>query len=316
MLKEFAGLKSRAGHGLKILVTLHTADRETTDEILHVLRNIGFLYALSRAQGKDGARPGSAEEVISFDLSRAPNVTAVGLKALADFRNLTTLHLLNLNRTKLPNEPRPVLQDEGLRVLREIGLLHALPQATGEGDGRPRSAAAVTSLDLTSEYIKITGAALKELAGLTNLTTLTVRWNLVSDAALRELRKIGLLHSLCFAEGEGGARPRSAAEVTSLDLASTSVTDAGLKELATLKNLTALNLTRTLVTDAGLKELAGLDQLRKLNLSFTKVTGAGFKELTGLKNLTTLWLVDTPVSAANIAELRKALPRCNVKTKY
>jgi hypothetical protein len=36
------------------------------------------------------------------------------------------------------------------------------------------------------------------------------------------------------------------------------VTDAGLKELAPLKNLTYLNLGSTQVTNAGLKELATL----------------------------------------------------------
>ena len=33
------------------------------------------------------------------------------------------------------------------------------------------------------------------------------------------------------------------------------MTDAGLKELAPLKNLTSLNLSDTKVTDAGVKEL-------------------------------------------------------------
>jgi hypothetical protein len=40
-----------------------------------------------------------------------------------------------------------------------------------------------------------------------------------------------------------------------LDLSSTPVTYAGLKELAGLKSLQTLSLSRTQVTDAGLKEL-------------------------------------------------------------
>jgi internalin A len=39
-------------------------------------------------------------------------------------------------------------------------------------------------------------------------------------------------------------------------LAWTQITDAGLKELAALKNLQTLNLNGTQITDAGLKELA------------------------------------------------------------
>ena len=48
-----------------------------------------------------------------------------------------------------------------------------------------------------------------------------------------------------------------------------SLNDAGLKELAALKNLTTLNLSHTNVTDAGLKELAALKNLTTLNLSGT-----------------------------------------------
>jgi len=58
-----------------------------------------------------------------------------------------------------------------------------------------------------------------------------------------------------------------------------SVTDAGLKELASLTQLQTLDLDNTKVTDAGLKELAGLKQLRELHLSGTKVTDAGVQEL-------------------------------------
>ena len=40
-----------------------------------------------------------------------------------------------------------------------------------------------------------------------------------------------------------------------LGLGATKVTDVGVKELATLKNLTSLDLSVTDVTDAGVKEL-------------------------------------------------------------
>ena len=51
-----------------------------------------------------------------------------------------------------------------------------------------------------------------------------------------------------------------------LDLTGTTVTEAGLKELAGLKNLQALRLADTQVTNAGLKELAGLKNLQLLDL--------------------------------------------------
>jgi hypothetical protein len=88
-----------------------------------------------------------------------------------------------------------------------------------------------------------------------------------------------------------------------LDLWGTRVTDAGLKELAGLKQLQVLNLHDTPVTDAGLKELAGLNQLRGLDLALTEVTDAGLKELAGLKQLQVLNLWGTRVTNAGLKEL-------------
>ena len=73
-----------------------------------------------------------------------------------------------------------------------------------------------------------------------------------------------------------------------------------------------LNLSGTQVTDAGLKELAGLKNLHTLNLNFTPVTDAGLKELADLKNLHTLDLSFTAVTDAGLAELQKALPACKI----
>ena len=51
-----------------------------------------------------------------------------------------------------------------------------------------------------------------------------------------------------------------------MQLSRTSVTAAGLKELAALKQLRYLRLAGANVTDAGLKELAALKQLQSLDL--------------------------------------------------
>src|SRR5262249_53510022 len=81
-----------------------------------------------------------------------------------------------------------------------------------------------------------------------------------------------------------------------LDLDSTKLTDAGLKDVKELKNLTALSLLRTEVTDAGLKDLLELKYLTSLQLGSTEVTDAGLKDLKVLKNLTALHLDGTKVT--------------------
>ena len=80
-------------------------------------------------------------------------------------------------------------------------------------------------------------------------------------------------------------------KVTRLGLVSTQITDAGLKELAKLKQLTVLHLAETQVTDAGLNDVAKMKQLKLLTLGRTKVTDAG------------------------VAQLKKALPKCDIYSK-
>ena len=78
-------------------------------------------------------------------------------------------------------------------------------------------------------------------------------------------------------------------------------------------DIIALYLSGAAVTDAGLKELASLKNLTTLDLSATKVTDAGLKELTALKNLAALILSDTQVTDAGVKELQKALPKCTIR---
>jgi internalin A len=89
--------------------------------------------------------------------------------------------------------------------------------------------------------------------------------------------------AVAFVEKLGGVVTRDdklpGKPVVKVNLADTNVTDAGLKELAPLKNLTILYLNETKVTDAGLKELAPLKNLTWLNLRDTQVTDTGLKEL-------------------------------------
>jgi hypothetical protein len=134
---------------------------------------------------------------------------------------------------------------------------------------------------------KITAQGLKNLAGLKKLTTIRLEERQMSDANLRALREAGLLHAVSAASADR-KRPTSALEVTSLSLCRGPLTDAGLKELAELKNLTWLDLRDTQVTDAGLKELAALKSLERLLLQGNRVSRAG------------------------VADLQKALPKCKI----
>jgi len=56
----------------------------------------------------------------------------------------------------------------------------------------------------------------------------------------------------------------------------------------------------------------GLTKLEQLHLWDTKITDAGREHLTGLTNLEQIELSQTPVTDASVAELKMALPKCNV----
>jgi mono/diheme cytochrome c family protein/uncharacterized membrane protein len=88
-----------------------------------------------------------------------------------------------------------------------------------------------------------------------------------------------------------------AANIQSLDLAGTKVTDAGLAVVGTMRHLAHLRLERTAITDAGLKSLAGLPELEYLNLYGTKVTDASLPTLKTMPSLAHLYLWGTRVDA-------------------
>src|SRR5690242_13223957 len=141
------------------------------------------------------------------------------------------------------------------------------------------------------QKINALGGGAMPLAANTNL--LSVNFSLagakIDDAALESLK--GVTEQLVW-----------------LNLANTSVTDAGLKGLASFKNLRRLHLEKTGVGDEGLASVKGLAELQYLNLYSTKVTDKGLAHLGGLKKLKNVYLWQTAVTDAGAADLAKAIP--------
>ncbi|MBB5039249.1 c-type cytochrome domain-containing protein [Prosthecobacter dejongeii] len=107
-----------------------------------------------------------------------------------------------------------------------------------------------------------------------------------------------------------------AEKITSVDLARTKVTDAGLVGLTGMKNLTELHLENTGITDAGLDHLKGLGSLEYLNLYNTKVTDAGAKKLAEFPKLKALYLWQTGVTKAGVAQIKAKLPTAQINTGW
>ncbi len=105
-------------------------------------------------------------------------------------------------------------------------------------------------------------------------------------------------------------------KITSLDLARTQITDAGLAKIAGMKNLAELHLENTAISDAGLDHLKGLSALQYLNLYNTKVTDAGLPKLAGLTKLKSLYLWQSGVTKAGVAALRAKLPQAHINNGW
>ena len=129
--------------------------------------------------------------------------------------------------------------------------------------------------------------------------------------------KTGLIPAFRFPEWTAGMVAQLPQPQTAfgLDLHNTSVSDAGLKELAGLKSLRALDLHFTQVTDAGLKEMANLKRLEALSLSLPGITDVGLKELAALKSLQLLDLDDTKATDAGVKELARAEEPARVEAR-
>jgi hypothetical protein len=98
------------------------------------------------------------------------------------------------------------------------------------------------------------------------------------------------------------------AQLQTLDLSHSTVTDAGLIHLEGLPHLERLCLglgtLKINVTDAGLKHVKGLTQLRDLFLDETKITDAGLENVRGLTDLRSLYLGRTTVTDSGTKNLK------------
>jgi uncharacterized membrane protein len=102
--------------------------------------------------------------------------------------------------------------------------------------------------------------------------------------------------------------------MVTLDLSASTVSDQGVKLLATAGELRTLRLSETTVTDAAIDALVKLPKLESLNLYGTQVTNAGVLKLAALPNLKKLYLWQTRVDEAGIKALKEKLPGCEIVT--
>ncbi len=147
-------------------------------------------------------------------------------------------------------------------------------------------------------------SAVKEFKNLVHLSL----GNLVTDDELTELADFNKLTSTSLSLGnqitDKGVKQlttlKNLKKLTNLDLSWTKTTDAGVRELKYFENLTHLHLGSEKVTDACIKDINELKHLRHLYLHDCKITDAGLKEL---KNVTNVNIYRTEIERDNLEEV-------------
>jgi hypothetical protein len=140
-------------------------------------------------------------------------------------------------------------------------------------------------------------------------------WDLVT---LKELRQLDLSESIVGNSGLEALAKLSKLET--LKLWGTRVGDAGMKYLATMTSLKTLNLDRVgfpsenvVLTDDGVKQLSSLKNLESLHLGNAQIGKAAMESLAGLKKLKRLYIPFCPdVSDEDVAKLTAAIPGLEV----
>ena len=196
------------------------------------------------------------------------------------------------------------LTESGMLALRKVSCLNLRYCApTDEVMSRIGQLTNLHALDLCVRGFKATGE---------HFTS-----NGITNAGLRHLEKLANLHTLglnCTQLSDNGLRHlEKLTHLHALNLFKTKLTDNELRHLEKLTHLHTLNLMSTNVTDFGLQHLKKLTGLQTLILDRTKVTDAGLPHLEELTHLHTLDLSHTAVTYAGVKHLEKRLPNLKIR---
>ncbi|HEV3341121.1 MAG TPA: hypothetical protein VG125_12215 [Pirellulales bacterium] len=146
----------------------------------------------------------------------------------------------------------------------------------------------------------LTDRDLTALGCLADLQWLQISGDLsATNSGLRRLGRLTKLKTLIFDNTSG--RPTGG------------LTDATLAVVERMPHLTELHLEGNHITDAGLARIRWPAGLVDLNLSGTRITDQGMHHLKKIASLRTLAVLDTRVTAAGVADLKTALPKCQVR---
>jgi len=161
----------------------------------------------------------------------------------------------------------------------------------------------------------LTDAGLANIRKLEELTHLQLSGPQISDRSielvvgLERIETLGL-HDTSVTDDGLKRIATSFPRLAVLTVRNTAITDEALESLASLPELQLLDLINTSITDDGLRTIAKLEKITHLTVSDMPITDAGLAHLESLKQLENLDLSNTLVTDQGIERLRKSLPDC------
>jgi hypothetical protein len=159
------------------------------------------------------------------------------------------------------------------------------------------------------ESLKADDAFLPYLARLTGLSGVCPVYARFSGKGWRTLQSLTQLEHICTPYGltdDEMAGIATLQTVNEMEIVATKLTDAGLAEIAKLRNLEVLHLEGTrMMTDDGLKALATLPKLRHLRLH-GPFTDRGVQYLASMPSLKVLWFESPNVTEESLRHLAQS----------
>lgn len=147
--------------------------------------------------------------------------------------------------------------------------------------------------ELTLEGGNFTDELIRRLEHFDTLRRLTIRSAPhITAETVGCLTHMDRLEAVCLAQSgitdAGSAALSGLRHVTSLDVSSTPIKDAGIAHLATMRSLRSLRLDQCGFTDVGLRQISKLRKIEQLSLPGTKVTDAGVAHISKMNELKSL----------------------------
>jgi hypothetical protein len=160
---------------------------------------------------------------------------------------------------------------------------------------------------------------LKRILALRHLNTLSLGKTILDDRVLETVSKLELLEHFWVTgtiKTEAFRHLTRLKKLKNIELYTNDNADDALEILSSIQSLRRLRIAEARVTDRGLKSVAKMKGLDWLYISRGGISDAGLRELKALKNLKELHIyptfIDSEVTDKGIAEVRKALPKCQV----